>query len=146
METALVLAASFLTHFVWEQLMGHPWEALHLHMKLHAQVCPLWLDHNHITSLPFDAKTRGIKRTPHCASKRINGISPIWSQLFRTDQSLGDCIVLLGSLLPPLPPAGNPIERSWSLNQVNPGKLKVKSLPAERRMPKMSISITLQQK
>lgn len=146
METLLVPAASFLRHFVWEQLMGHPWEAPHLHMKLHAQVRPLWPDHKHITSLPFDVETRGIKRTPHCASRRINGISPIWSQLFRTDQSLGDRIVLLGSLLPPLSPAGNPIKCSWSLNQANPGKLKVESLPAERRMSKMSIFITLQQK
>lgn len=29
--------------------------------QLHSRVCPLWLDHKHITRLPFDAKTRGKK-------------------------------------------------------------------------------------
>ena len=76
--------------------------------QLHSRVWPLWPDHEHITRLPSDAETRGKKKSPCHASKRVNGISP--TQMFRTDGCLRGAFVLRGYLLPPLPAASNPTE------------------------------------
>lgn len=82
--------------------MDHPLDALPLNMTIVARLQAHY-------ELPFDAETRGIKRSPYCTSKRINGLAPIQSQLLGTDQSLGG-----GHCTPGEPPAT--IATSWRVH------------------------------